>query len=731
MRLIIISNRAPISIIRDESGYHYSPSSGGLASGLNAYVEKLKVKNPGMEVVWMGWPGGIVDDEVKVGAEISEKYGVHSVFLGEAVMERFYDGFCNKTIWPLFHYFPVFTIYDKSYWEEYISVNQIFCDELLKIWKPGDTIWVQDYHLMLLPAMIRKNIPEATIGFFLHIPFPSYEVFRLLPSEWRVKIIEGLFGADLIGFHTFDYRTYFLRSTLHILGLTEHMGEVLYGKRLVKVDSFPMGIDYDKYHQAAKSKVPDHEKIKVRKIAGEKFILSIDRQDYSKGILNRLRAYEYFLQTNTTWKNKVVMMLIVVPSRIGVESYQSIKSQIDELVGHINGTYGNLEWQPIHYQYRSLTFVELIALYNSSDIALITPLRDGMNLISKEFIASRTDKKGVLILSEMTGAAQELDEAIIINPNNIEEISQSMIVALEMSEAEQGRRLAVMQNRIKGYNVFVWAEDFLTTLDSVKKKQDRLRANMLDQTTIKRVVESFRNADERFIFLDYDGTLVEHKHHPIEVIPDEELLVLLLNLTKLKRTSIIVISGRNRTFLDQWFGKVPISLVAEHGVFIKENGKDWKLLKPVRKNWKKKIAPILHSFVEKLSGSFVEEKEYSIAFHYRKSEPELASLRVKELMNQLMSFTSNMDVQMIAGSKTLEIRNSGIDKGVAAMHWLGGTKKEPRFVLAIGNDQTDEDLFRSLPLDAYTIKVGTFPSYAKYNLNSPQEVREFLDNLTE
>ena len=729
-RLVIVSNRAPVTIVKENGAYSYKGSAGGLASGLSAYVERLKKTNADLEIAWLGWPGGAVDDEKKVGAEIFKKFGVHSVFLSEQVMENFYEGFCNNTIWPLFHYFPMHTIYNKEYWEEYISVNKIFCNAVLKILKPGDVIWIHDYHLMLLPAMIRKKIPDATIGFFLHIPFPAYEVFRLLPSQWRKKVLQGLYGADLIGFHTFDYRTYFLRSTLNILGLTQHMGEVIYEKRMVKVDSFPMGIDYDKYHLAAKSETTEKEKLKLKKeISASKFILSIDRQDYSKGILNRLRAYEHFLQTNPQWKKRVTMMLVVVPSRIGVESYQTIKSKIDELVGHINGTYGNFEWLPIHYQYRSLSFNELIALYNRSDVALITPLRDGMNLIAKEFIAARTNKKGVLILSEMTGAAQELNEAIIINPNNIEEISEAMLNALEMKNEEQERRLAVMQQRVKTYNVFKWADDFLNSLDSVKRKQERLSAKILGKDTAGKMISQFNRAASRIIFLDYDGTLVEHALQPDTAYPDKELLHLLTKLSARKNISVVLISGRDKSILDKWFGHLPVELVAEHGVFIKERNKSWRLIKPVRKNWKKKIIPVMKLFTEKLSGAFIEEKEYSLAFHYRKSEPALASLRVKELINHLMSLTSNMDLQLVNGSRTLEIRNAGIDKGVAAMHWLSQITKYPRFILAIGNDQTDEDIFRSLPSDAHSIKVGMQPSYAKYNLNNPLEVRTFLSKL--
>jgi trehalose 6-phosphate synthase/phosphatase len=731
MRLIIVSNRAPVNIIKENGKYRYEASAGGLASGLRAYVEKIRQsKASPVDIVWIGWPGATVEEaeQAQVRREIATGHGVHSVFLAEEMMEKFYEGFCNKTIWPLFHYFPVYVVYNKEYWEQYVLVNDIYCNAVLDVAEPGDVIWIHDYHLMLLPSLIRKKIPHATIGFFLHIPFPSYEVFRLMPSEWRKKIMEGLYGADLIGFHTHDYSTYFQRSSSRILGLQSNMGEIYYGNRLVKVDTFPMGIDYRKYNEAVRTENVKKEKEKLRKsLFGKKIILSIDRQDYTKGILNRLKGFEKFLENCPQWRQKVVMMMIVIPSRIGVENYQLTKSQIDELVGRINGTHGSMTWMPIHYHYQSVSFDELIALYNISDVALVTPLRDGMNLIAKEFIASKTDNKGVLVLSEMAGSADELAESLIINPNNIEEISSSLLRALEMYENEQGNRIEVMQKRLASYDVFRWADDFLSTLDSTKKKQDRLSAKTLHDTTQKKIISQFRKNKSRMLFLDYDGTLVPFAGTPQEAIPDAELISLLGMLSK--KTEIILVSGRDRNTLEQWFGKLPINIIGEHGLFIRERNGNWKMLKPVRKNWKRKIIPIMNRYVEKLPGAFVEEKEFSVVFHYRRSDQAFAEQRVKELMNYLVSFTTNIDVQVLSGNKVVEVRNSGIDKGVAAMRFLQRMKKKPRFILAIGDDMTDEDLFRAMPMDAFSIKVGLNPSYAMYNLGSTSDVIALLKEL--
>ncbi|HTA83496.1 MAG TPA: bifunctional alpha,alpha-trehalose-phosphate synthase (UDP-forming)/trehalose-phosphatase [Bacteroidia bacterium] len=737
-RLVIISNRAPVSIHKENGSYHYEESSGGLASGLRAYINGLKSADKNSEIVWIGWPGASVDDEKKVGDEVLKKYKVNCVFLSEEVMERFYEGFCNKTIWPLFHYFPGITEYNPECWEEYIRVNRIFCEAALKIIKPGDTIWIHDYHLMLLPAMIREKQPNATIGFFLHIPFPSFELFRLLPSQWRKEIMQGLYGADLIGFHTYDYCTYFLLSTLHILGVSHHMNDVLYNDRLVKIGTFPMGIDYSKYHRAATSKEISKECLTLKnKFRGVKLILSIDRQDYTKGIVNRLKGYEHFLENNKGWRQKVTMIMVVVPSRIGVESYQNIKNQTDELVGNINGKFGSVDWTPILYQYRSLSFNGLIALYASSDVALVTPLRDGMNLIAKEYIASRTNGMGGLILSEMAGAADELDESAIINPNNTVEISVSILQMLEMSKAEQIRRIKIMQHRVKTYDVFKWADDFLSTLDEIKLRQERLNAKILGGKAKKEIVAHFKRAKSRILFIDYDGTLVSHITDPSKAKPGKEVLDTIKNLTELEDTRVVLISGRDRHTLEKWFGHLPIELAAEHGVILRIKGKrtvprhwKWSLIKPMHKNWKKRVMPILNGFSEKLPGSFVEEKEYSIAFHYRQADELLASSRIKEMIWYLENFTVNMDISVYEGNKILEVRTAGIDKGVAIMHWLSFFANKPDFILAAGDDQTDEDMFRVLPKGAYSFKVGMQSSYAIYNLKNPSDTITLLKEFT-
>ena len=561
-------------------------------------------------------------------------------------------------------------------------------------------------------------------------------MFRLLPKRCRKEILEGLLGADLIGFHTHDYVQYFLRCVTYILGLEHNMRNIFTGERIVKVDAFPMGIDFMKFYNAVNSPEVQEEKQRLKKTLSEvKVVVSVDRLDYTKGILNRLKGFELFLQQNAHWHGKVVMILISVPSRIGIEHYQEMKRQIDEYVGKINGRFGKIDWTPIIYQFRFLPFHPLVALYSISDVALITPLRDGMNLVAKEFLATKTDQTGVLILSETAGAAKELGEAIIANPNSIEDIADSLKRALEMPKEEQIKHNRIMQERLKTYDVIRWAEDFIQEMLLVKEEQKRFVAKILDNTTLEKLIKDFNKnkTSQNLIFLDYDGTLVPFRKNYEEAKPDEELLNIIYQLSK--RSEVVLISGRDRNTLNNWFDNANIGLVAEHGVWIKEKGKDkdkdkdkgWRLIKPLVADWKTRLLPILKIYVDRLPGSFIEEKEFSLVWHYRKADPYLASIRSKELVDELVHFTSNVDLQVLQGSKVVEIRNSGVNKGTAAMHFL--SKGDFNFILAIGDDWTDEDLFRILPQSSYSIRVGFAPSYAKYNLQNHLEVRALLKEL--
>lgn len=721
-RLLIVSNRLPISIRKRVSEVHFLPSVGGLATGLSSFYRSYRS-------LWVGWPGIALEKIKKEEQDIETKLTSEScypVFLSQREVENYYYGFCNKTIWPLFHYFTQYAIYSKSLWKAYKGVNAAFCGTIIKVAKPDDIIFVHDYHLMLLPMLIRERLPDATIGFFLHIPFPSFEVFRLLP--WRKEIVKGLLGADLIGFHTYDYVQHFLDSVRGMLGYEHSFGQLAAGNRIIKVDAFPMGIDYERFVSATHAPEVQREKKRIGEIVGErKIILSIDRLDYTKGISKRLETFDLFMEQNPEYKEKVTLILLAVPSRTGVEHYMLLKKHVDELVGRVNGKHGTIGWMPVWYLYRFLPFHNLVALYDVADVALITPLRDGMNLIAKEFIATKTEGRGVLILSEMTGAAKELGEAIIVNPNNEEEVAEALKEALIMADEEQIERNRIMQKRLQRYNVVRWASDFMDELSHIKKLQHELSARRLTYEMKRKLIDDYLKSNERLVLLDYDGTLVPFAEKPEKAKPDDELLRLLEQLAQEPKNEVVIVSGRDKDTLKKWFGSLPVGLVAEHGVWIKERGGAWEMIEPLTNEWKKEIRPILELYEDRTPGSFIEEKEFSIVWHYRKADPELSSVRARELMDALLHLTANLNLGILEGSKVIEIKNIGINKGRASLRWI--SKHDWDFILAAGDDWTDEDVFAVLPESAYSIRVGLSPSKAKFNLSFTTEVRTILSEF--
>jgi trehalose 6-phosphate synthase/phosphatase len=730
-RIIVVSNRLPFTVREEAGDLRFVRSVGGLATGLSSYLETLgDHPQESRECLWVGWPGSTIGEERReeIRSRSLAEFNAVPVFLSEEEIEKFYQGFCNKTIWPLFHYFQVYTNYDEDHWEHYVQVNRAFCQAILELLRPEDSIWVHDYHLMLLPAMIREQSPSTNIGFFLHIPFPNYEIFRLLPSKWRREILKGLLGADLIGFHTNDYRQDFLRCVIRILGHDSNMGEMIVGDRVIKAETFPMGIDYRKYHDGACDSATLREKTELHNRLGKvKIILSIDRLDYTKGIVNRLEGFETFLENYPAWRGKAVLVMIVVPSRVDVEHYEMMKNHIEALVGRINGRFGSPLWTPIIYMFRMLTFSPLVAMYASSHVALITPLRDGMNLIAKEYMASRADKTGVLILSELAGASKELLEAVIINPNNRHEIAEALFEALNMPEEEQIRRNSVMQQRLQRYDVVRWATDFIEGLHGTESTSQKFFSKVLSSPAREGILDHFHRSRRRLLLLDYDGTLVPFATVPHDAVPSQSLLRILQDLCKEPCNDVVIVSGRERHFLDRWFTDTKISLVAEHGAWIKEKGCDWHMTAMASNEWKPKMKPLFERYVNRVAGSFVEEKDFALVWHYRGAESESGKLAAQELKDQLLALTANIDVHIVQGNKTVEARIAGVNKGTGGLRFL--SKDLHDFILCIGDDTTDEDLFAVLPETAYSVRVGLCGTCAKHTIASVEEVIQLLERI--
>lgn len=730
-KTIIVSNRLPLQISINKGKLTITPSVGGLATGMKS----VHAEGNG---VWVGW-SGITDEgldknlKFKINTKVKEAK-CRAVGLTEDDINDYYLGFSNRTLWPLFHYFLEYAEFEKHQWEAYKRVNEKFAEVILDTLDDGDTVWVHDYQLLLVPKLIKDKRPDVTIGFFLHIPFPSYEIFRTFP--WREEILSGILGADLIGFHTYDYERHFLSSIKRIMRLDVSFNEISYYDRIIKVDSFPMGIDYEKFHNAALNHNSPNSKVSelqqrldshLNKDKNQKFILSIDRMDYTKGIPNRLRAFEYFLNQYPEYKEKVRLVMLAVPSRSGVPQYQRLKRETDELVGRINGEFSTVSWTPVWYFYRSLPFENLIDLYTSSDIALITPVRDGMNLVAKEYVATRTKQDGVLILSEMAGAAKEMNEALLINPNSFENFASTLNRALTMPLEEQKGRMKILHKRLKRYDVEKWSSEFLKSLDATNQMQEVVVSKKLTAEDENEIIENFNNAKKRLIILDYDGTLVGFKDNPQDAKPDNKLFHILDAFEAQPNTNLNLISGRDKATFTKWFANKSYDLITDHGVWKREN-KQWTALEILKTDWMANIKPILETFVDRTPGTFIEEKEYSLAWHYRTADPELARIRTIELNTVLTSMVANNDLSILKGNKVIEIKSSNVNKGRAANQLF--IKDDYDFILIMGDDWTDEYMFEVAPETAHTIKIGYIKTKAKYQIKDSIRVRELLLKFT-
>ncbi len=729
-KLFLASNQLPVNITRAGNHFEVEPSDELTVSGLKDFYKRFQTR-------WIGLTGlEETDPDKKEAQELEGKlldYRCIPIFPDLDDYKDYLHGFSRNTIWPLFHYFIQYTEYQDHQWNAYVKINQLYAEKILQLADEGDTIWIHDFHLMLLPDMIKERMPKLNIGIFIHIPFPSFEIFRLLP--WREKILEGMLGADLVGFQTYDYVRHFLSCVRRLFGYETVFNRIRIEERTLKVDAFPKGINAERF------KLKADEYVRAKEPAGsdagkwmehlsnnernEKIILSIDKLNYTKGIPARLRAFELFLEENPQYLEKVSFILLALISGEKSPYYESLKREVDELVGRINGNFGTIKWMPVRYLNREFCIDELIDMYTMADIALILPLRDGMNMVAKEFVASRFDGNGVLILSEMTGASKELHEALIVNPNNLGEVVIAIKEALQMPQEEQSRRMKVMQKRLERYTIERWANEFINSLAGVIESQKTSLTRKISSGHVKKVVKAYDDASNRILFLDYDGTLSGFQKNPEDAKPDLELFGILKKLTDDPKNTVTIISGRDKETLGRWFDNGwNIHFIAEHGVWIKNPGGEWHMLEQIDNYWKESVQPLLEYYVDQTPRSFIEHKNFSLVWHYRKADPDLGIQRAWELKEELRTLTSNLNLEIMDGDKVLEIKYSGINKGRAALQKIGNTDYD--FIFAVGDDWTDEYTFEAMPEKAYTVKVGAKTTTAKYYIEGVQEVRELL-----
>ncbi|KAJ3285942.1 Trehalose-6-P synthase/phosphatase complex synthase subunit [Rhizoclosmatium sp. JEL0117] len=923
-RLILVSNRLPITIglnahsSSNDDKYKYHASAGGLVTGLNGLdQDKFTMR-------WFGWPGVSLPpaDRPAVGAYLLKHFGAVPVHLNPTTADLHYNGFSNGILWPLFHYQPGDINYDELCWEAYKQANNDFADTLAPHIKDGDFIWIHDYHLMLLPSLLRSRLdpqlyPRVKIGFFLHIPFPSSEIYRILPV--RREILTGALGSDLLGFHTYDYARHFLSSCARILGVHTMPNVVEFEGRSVNVGTFPIGIDPDKFREClTRDSVIQRVNSLKSTFEGCRVLIGVDRLDYIKGVPQKLRAFELFLQQHPEWIEKVVLVQVAVPSRQDVEEYQQLRDVVNELVGRINGKFGTVTFMPIHFVHKSVNFEELVAVYSVADACVVSSTRDGMNLVSSEYIACQEEKHGVLILSEFAGASQSLNGSIIVNPWNVEELANAFHDALTMSEEQKLANYNKLNRYVNKYTASHWGSAFVTELKQVNQTND---SSQLLRLNIPEVVTAFKKSSKKkkIIFLDYDGALTASNCLPEFAKPSPQLLCALQNLSNQPNVYLYILSGRSREHMVSWFGDISVGLCAEHGCFYrhpakfnssvfdtlqiynpprrklassvesligstpalclstagsvdeltspysqtstsqpnlasttthpnnsnqtnpsetfsgtnsvslslnaltplpeshfpilqstqapetststtttsptgsepaitlerlslhqspelsvqdtrsraraggqystsplqqlriaKRAGNGWlALVDSIDGSWRDTIRPLFEHYAERTPGSWIEEKEVNITWHYMNSDPDFGSWQAAELQVNLERMLSHLAVSIVLGDKTLELRPSSIEKltvtrsilkdillenrpGALAGSGAGGLDCD--FYLCIGEGKTDEPVFsyiNSLAPNAVTVTVGRKQTEARCYLDTIRDVEMFLSQLSE
>jgi trehalose 6-phosphate synthase/phosphatase len=720
-RIIIAANRLPVSAGLDGGAVTLQPSEGGLATGIRPWYERTAG-------VWVGWPGDVSQFTRAQRAELDRELRaqrIEPVYLSREQIGQYYDGFCNGVVWPLFHYLVDRIPLDTVGWDAYAEVNELYAESIARLAKADDAIWIHDYQLMLVPALLRRRLPRARIGFFLHIPFPSSEVFRVLP--WRRELLAGLLGADLVGFHTFGYLRHFVTSLLHLEGIETDIDRVSVDGRHVQFGVFPMSIDAGAFARLASEPEIRASTAAIRRAAaGRRIILGVDRLDYTKGIPRRLVAIERLLTREPALRDTIRYIQVAVPSRSAVQSYKRLRREVERTVGRINGSCTTLRSTPLQYMHRSVSQRDLVALYCAADVMLVTPLRDGMNLVAKEFVASRVDNDGVLVLSELAGAASELGDAVLINPYDADATGAAIEGALRMPQIERARRMGRLRSQVMVNDVEQWASAFIHRLCTPARSADAAPKQQGDR--LASIVERAAEADHVYVLLDYDGTLVPIADAPEQAVPDDATLALLDDLCHCSGVDVHIVSGRPRQFLDEWFAKLPVTLWAEHGFWRRAApSAAWKAAGQHLPGLLDRVLPIVSQFTANTPGARVELKTASLAWHYRQADPGFGERQAHELRMLLGDVLSNQPLEVLEGNKVVEIRFRGFSKALVALR----TPFQPQStIVAFGDDRSDEDLFRALPENAITVAVGSTAPAAAFAVPGTDDVRALLRSIT-
>ena len=717
--LINVSNRLPVTVEEDQ----FTKSSGGLVAALEGLPEEqYKTK-------WIGWPGAAFPEENRrqeIARKLAEEYGCVAVFLSQEEATGFYEGFSNSSIWPLLHYLPNYLRYEPAWWEYYQNVNRTFATKVLEIVQEGDLVWVHDYQLMLLPAMLRAAAPNLKIGFFLHTPFPAYEIFRCHPR--RRELVAGMLGANRIGFHAFGYLRHFCSTVQRLLGIETELTHIPSTGHNTALGVYPIGINAPKFEQTLDS-TEFHQRLEEFRLAheGKRLVVSVERMDYTKGILHRLEAIDNFLD-GPDKIDAIRFVFVSVPSREGIEEYQQLVEEVESRVGQLNGKYATLLNSPIHFIHGSIPFVDLCALYALADIGLVTPLIDGMNLVAKEFIACQRENAGVLILSEFAGAAEELFNALLVNPYDSAAVAGILTDALALPTEERRNLILPMRERVMRYDARHWAGSFIDDLMSGPISDARTVEN--DIREAREQLGQAVSAGKRIaLFLDYDGTLREIELDPRAATPNADIETLLHRLGQQQNVDVTIISGRSREDLEAFLGGHPFRLIAEHGATVRSPGKkEWERFdRNVDYAWKEELLAILRLYEQATPGSMIEEKHSSIVWHYRKADEEFGAWKANQLTEELSALTANHPIKVRHGKKMVEVTAAENNKGAAVVRVLEQNDNY-EIALCAGDDLTDESMFEISSPRLLTIKIGIGPTQARFRVSDPATFRQFLDD---
>jgi len=710
--VVVVSNRLPFTVTQTPSGPARKPSAGGLVSALAPVLSRRGG-------TWVGWPGGDFRAE-DFASSTDDPYRIAPVALSEPEIRRYYHGLSNATLWPLFHSMVERASFDSEDWNVYAEVNDRFADVASAEAEAAGAgfVWVHDYHLLLAPVRVRANLPGTGIGFFLHIPFPPYDIFRLLP--WDRDLLRGILSAHLVGFHVRSYASNFFDCVENSLGarVNRSKGLIEYGNHTTRVGRFPIGIDFGLFESHAQSAPAQPE------VESEQVVLGVDRLDYTKGIPERMRAFERLLERHPEYRERVVLLQLAVPSRAQVSEYRGLKREIDELVGRINGRFATASWSPIRYLYRSIEQKRLCSIYRDADVALVTPLRDGMNLVAKEYVACQVGDPGVLVLSKLAGSAQTMREALHVNPYDIDGTAEAIHRALQMDEGERRSRMAALRRRERRNDIDAWVRSFLEAADA-----ERMEPHPIEDAEFEAWLGDFLRGHTLALFLDYDGTLCPLQDHPDLANLSPAMRGVLEACADRRDTLISVISGRALADVKAKVAHPSLVYAGNHGLemegadiphFIHEDLVHYQTR-----------AEDLARELEKLAvdGAWIEAKGPTLTYHYRAVPANLREPLVRDAKHVIHA----AGYQARDAHHAVEARPPiGWDKGRAVLHVLrtrfGPAWSEQVRVIYVGDDRTDEDAFRFLAGLAMTFRVGSAdtPTAAARLLPDVESVRALL-----